>query len=293
MEAALTENVTIRQIEQELARLRDAATAPGQAPNLRTSVMTHIAWVPERWVDAATDTLAGMGERHPSRTILLFPSADEPRDELDGEVDLRCFVRAGEQGQVCSEVVSIKLCGPRAEVPASVVAPLLIPDLPVFLRWRGEPDFGGRPLAELTGIADRLVLDSNEWSDCDLALERLPELFDRIVVSDIAWAKVQPWREACASLWPGIAEAESVRIAGLRGEVLLLWGWLRSRLRRELELEHEPAGEIELVEIDGVEVAPARAERRSASDLLSDQLEIFARDRIYEEAVRGLAAVPA
>ena len=115
MEAALNESITIRQIEEELGRLRHAAAAPGSAPNLRTSVMTHLAWVPERWVDAATDTLAGMGERHPSRTILLLPRPDDPRDALDGEVDLRCFVRAGEQGQVCSEVISLGLCGPRAK----------------------------------------------------------------------------------------------------------------------------------------------------------------------------------
>jgi len=112
-------------------------------------------------------------------------------------------------------------------------------------------------------------------------------------VSDIAWAKVQPWREACASLWPEIAEADALRVAGPRGETLLLWGWLQARLRRELELEHEPAGEVELVAIDGEEVPAPRAKRRSSSDLLSDQLEIFTRDRIYEEAVRGLSAVPA
>ena len=111
--------------------------------------------------------------------------------------------------------------------------------------------------------------------------------------SDIAWSKVQPWREACAGLWPGIAEATSLRIAGPHGETLLLWGWLQARLRRELELEHEPAGEVELVAVDGNEVPSSRAERLSSSDLLSDQLEIFSRDRIYEEAVRGLAAVPA
>ena len=294
MEAALTENVTIREIEQELGRLREAATAPGAAPNLRTSVMTHIAWVPERWVDAATDTLAGMGERHPSRTILLFPRPDEPRDELDGEVDLRCFIRSDDQGgQVCSEVVSLSLCGARAMAPGSVAMPLLISDLPVFLRWRGEPAFGERPLEELTTVADRLVLDSDEWSDCDGTFERLPELFDTIAVSDIAWAKVQPWRESCAALWPGIAEASSLRIAGPRGETLLLWGWLQSRLGIELELEHEPAGEVELVTIDGSDVPAPRAQRRSSSDLLSDQLEIFGRDRIYEEAVRGLARVAA
>jgi glucose-6-phosphate dehydrogenase assembly protein OpcA len=289
----LIEDVTIRQIEQELARLREAATAPGSAPNLRTSVMTHIAWVPERWVDAATDTLAGMGERHPSRTILLFPRADDPRDALDGEVDLRCFVRAGQEGQVCSEVVAIQLCGPRAQAPASVVVPLLIPDLPVFLRWRGEPAFGEPGLEQLAEVADRLVLDSDEWSDCDATFERLPELFDSIAVSDIAWAKVQPWREACAELWPGIADSSSLRVAGPRGETLLLWGWLQARLGVELELEHEPAGEVELVAIDGDDVEPPRADRRSASDLLSDQLEIFGRDRIYEEAVRGLSRVAA
>jgi len=255
--------------------------------------MTHLAWVPERWVDAATDTLAGMGERHPSRTILLFPRPDDPRDELDGEVDLRCFVRAGEQGQVCSEVISIQLCGPRAKAPGSVAMPLLIPDLPVFLRWRGEPWFGNPALEQLSDVADRLVLDSDEWNDCDGTFARLPEIFDRIGVSDIAWAKVQPWREACASLWPDIAEADALRVAGPRGETLLLWGWLQARLHRELELEHEPAGEVELVAIDGDEVPVPRATRRSSSDLLSDQLEIFSRDRIYEEAVRGLSAVPA
>jgi glucose-6-phosphate dehydrogenase assembly protein OpcA len=293
VEAALTEGVTIRQIEQELGRLRHAAAAPGSAPNLRTSVMTHLAWVPERWVDAATDTLAGMGERHPSRTILLLPRPDDPRDALDGEVDLRCFVRAGEQGQVCSEVISLGLCGPRAKAPGSVAMPLLIPDLPVFLRWRGEPWFGDPALDQLTEIADRLVLDSDEWGECDATMTQLPELFDRVAISDIAWAKVQPWREACAALWPDIGEADSLRVAGPRGETLLLWGWLRARLRRELELEHEPAGEVELVAIDGEDVPAPRAKRTSSSDLLSDQLEIFGRDRIYEEAVSALSAVPA
>jgi hypothetical protein len=255
--------------------------------------MTHIAWVPERWVNAATDTLAGMGERHPSRTILLFPRPDDPRDALDGEVDLRCFVRAGEQGQVCSEVISLQLCGPRANAPASVALPLLIPDLPVFLRWRGEPWFGEPALDQLSEVADRIVLDSDEWSACDATLTRLPELFDQIAVSDIAWAKVQPWREACAALWPEIAEAGTLRVAGPRGETLLLWGWLQARLGRELDLENEPAGEVELVAIDGEEVPAPRAKRRSSSDLLSDQLEIFSRDRIFEEAVRGVAPVAA
>ena len=131
--------MTVREIERELARLREASTEPGAPPRLRTSVMTHIAWVPERWVDQATETLADLAERHPSRTIILFPRPDDVPDRLDGEFDLRCFVQDGERREVCSEVISLALCGARASVPASIVTPLLVSDLPVFLRWRGRP----------------------------------------------------------------------------------------------------------------------------------------------------------
>ena len=59
------ENVTVSEIERELARLRDATSTAGGQPNLRTSVMTHIAWVPPDWKNVAEETLAGMAERHP------------------------------------------------------------------------------------------------------------------------------------------------------------------------------------------------------------------------------------
>jgi glucose-6-phosphate dehydrogenase assembly protein OpcA len=265
--------------------------APAQAPRIRTSVMTHVAWVPERWEEAARTTLAGMAERHPSRGIVLLPRPDDPEDRLDGEVDLRCFVRGGEEREVCSEVITIRLCGRRAAAPASVVQPLLVPDLPVFLRWRGECPWGGPELEELVDVADRLVVDSAEWPNPESGYERLADVFERIVVSDIAWARTEPWRLAVASLWPEISGAERVRVAGPRAEALLLCAWVSARLERPVELEHEPAGEIELVEVDGQAAAPARHERPSASDLLSDQLEIFGRDRVYEETVRSFSSI--
>jgi glucose-6-phosphate dehydrogenase assembly protein OpcA len=286
----VTENVTIRDVERELAQLRSASTEPGQHLKLRTSVMTHMAWVPERWVEAATETLAGLAERHPSRTILLFPRPDEGRDALDAEVDLRCFVRGGQEREVCSEVISIRLCGRRASAPASVVEPLLVPDLPVFLRWRGECPFGSRELEELVDVTDRLIVDTSEWPDPEAGHARLAELCERVIVSDIAWARTEPWRRAVAALWPKVEDASRVRVAAPRAEALLLARWLSARLGRDVELEHEPAGEIELVEVDGRQAVPARFERAAASDLLSDQLEIFDRDRVYEEALRSYSS---
>jgi glucose-6-phosphate dehydrogenase assembly protein OpcA len=283
---------SLRELERELAELRAASAEPGAPPRLRASVMTHIAWVPERWLEQATATLAGLAERHPSRTILLLPRPDDPRDELEGEVDLRCFVRGGEQREVCSEVISLRLCGQRASAPASIVTPLLVSDLPVFLRWRGPLPFGAPELDQLVGVADRLVVDSREWPAAHADLARLPELFDRIAVSDISWARTEPWRAAVADLWPDVAEASALRVAGPENEALLLRAWLASRLGLEIRLEHEPAGEIELVEVDGREARPHRLDASTPSDLLSDQLEAFGRDRIYEEAVRSFSSQP-
>lgn len=272
-------DTSVAEIERALAELRDAS-------DLRTSVMTHTAWVPEDWLEAARATLAGLAERHPSRTILLVPRPDDD-DALVARVALQCFPLTAEQRNVCSEVIELHLCGRRAQAAASIVLPLLIPDLPVFLRWRGRPPFGADVLEDLVDVIDRIVVDSIEWPDPRDALSQLAGLFDRVAVSDIAWARTLSWRTALARLWPRIADVSEVSVAGPESEALLLTGWLRSRLGSDVELAHEPAGEIERVAVDGDPVAEPAHERLSASDLLSAELDHFSRDPIYEAAVRA------
>ena len=283
------ENATSKDIERELARLRDAMGDEG--PTQRTRVMNHVAWVPERWIGAAQEVLAGLEERYPSRVIVLYPRPDDGRDAIDAEVDLRCFSH-GQRGTICAEVIELQLRGARAAAAASIVEPLLTADLTDFLRWRGDLPFGEPELEQLVTVVDRLVVDSGEWRDPDAAFARLPDLFERVMVSDISWARTERWREAVAQLWPGCARAERVRVAGPRAEALLLTGWLSARLGRDVELDHEPAGEVELVEVDGDSAVPRWVEPKSPSDLLSDQLDIFSRDPIYEEAVRSFSRVP-
>lgn len=249
--------------------------------------MTHIAWVPDRWVEAATGTLVGLAERHPSRSILLFPEPDDERDVLEADVDLRCYVQRGEHREVCSEVIEIHLCGARSSAPASVVEPLLLTDLPVFLRWRG-PVGRAEGERELIGVVDRLIVDSSEWPDLEDEYGYVADLFDAAAVSDIAWARTLPWREALAALWPGVKDVSALRVAGPEADGMLLARWLSTRLGREVSLTLEPAGEVELVAADGVLVKPVRRDNESASDLLSGQLDLFGRDPVYEAAVRSM-----
>jgi hypothetical protein len=276
---------SVSEIDRELARLRlDPASSE---PFQRTSVMTHIAWVPGEWVEAAEDVLTGLAERHPSRTIVLVPDP-EADDALEASVQVECFA-SGEGRQVCTETIRLRLCGARAGVPASVVQPLLLPDLPVFLRWRGLPPFGERPFEELVDVVDRLIVDTTEWPELPASYERLAGIFERVMVSDIAWARTSRWRQQLASLWPGIAEVSRIKVTGTEAQAYLLEGWLRSRLEREVELEHEPSDRLVGVEVDGEPAPFPPGDPPDPADLLSDELDRFARDRVYEDAVRAAA----
>jgi Glucose-6-phosphate dehydrogenase subunit len=277
--------MTVREIERELARLRDASTEPGAPPRLRTSVMTHIAWVPDKWVEQATGTLAGLAERHPSRTILLFPRPED-EDKLDMDASVQCFSFG--DSAVCAEVIRVRLCGDRYRHPASVVVPLLIADLPVFLRWRGMPEFGD-VFDELVGVVDRLIVDSTEWPSDTLSqgYGELAKRFDRTVISDIAWERTERWRRELAEAWP--FQAREISVRATRAQALLLAGWLRSRLGHDVAVEHEPADILTSVYVDGKAIDAPPGEPPPPSELLSDQLERFTRDPIYEAAVRAAA----
>jgi len=131
------DDVSIAEVQKRLGAMRTSAD-DGHS-ELRTSVMTHTAWVPPGWLDAARGALAGLADAHPSRTILLVPDPEAARDAIDASVSVYCFDLPGETRHICSEVVELHLRGARAQAPASVVEPLLISDLPVFSRWRGRP----------------------------------------------------------------------------------------------------------------------------------------------------------
>jgi hypothetical protein len=274
---------SIREIERELSSQRVDPGA-GQVYQ-RTSVMTHTAWVPPEWVEAAEDVLSGLAERHPSRTVVLFPEPDA-EDGLDGEVEVDVYP-GGEGRKICTETIRVRLRGPRASAPASVVQPLLLPDLPAFLRWRGMPPFGAPEFEQLVDVVDRLIVDSTEWPDLPATYARLPEIFDRVAVSDIAWARTSRWRPMLASLWPDIAGVKRLRVTGTAAQGHLLAGWLRSRLRHPVELEVEQSDRLVGVELDGEPAPFPPGDPPSGADLLSEELDRFGRDKIYEDAVRA------
>jgi hypothetical protein len=115
---------------------------------------------------------------------------------------------------------------------------------------------------------------------------RLAELFPRCAASDIAWARTSRWRSHLATLWPAIADVRTVRVHGTAAQAWLLCGWLRARLgRHDIALEHDPAEQLEGVALDGEGVTLPPGDPPAPSDVLSDELERFTPDPVYEAAV--------
>jgi hypothetical protein len=280
---------SLSEVTQRLHRMREEY-ARANEPDLRTSVLTHIAWVPPEWERAATDVLAGLADRHPSRVILLLPERDADDHEVHAKLALHSFSLPGTAGRIASEVIELRLRGERTRAPASIVVPLLIPNLPVFLRWRGRPAFDDPAFTGFVDLVDRLIVDSVEWPDVPDAYRELLPVFERTAVSDIAWSRGARWRGQLAMLWPAIGMARSIQVTGPWAGATLLAGWLSARLGRRIELEHDDAPFLDAVAVDGRPVDPPRGERPSPSDLLSDELEQFGRDQVYEQAVEAAAA---
>lgn len=276
----------LAEIERKLAadRCRQIQDA---GPELRLSTLTHVAWAPPRWLARARGVLAGLAERHPARTILLVPEPGR-RSGVEADATVRDFP-VGDGREVLSEIIEVRLRGEAARHPASIVLPLLISDLPAFCRWRGQPDWDGDALAELTGVVDRLVVDSAEWPSLPRAYGRLAGLFEDLAVSDLAWRRTLPWRATLAAQWPGIADVRRLTVHGPRAEALLLAAWLRERLGRDVTLRRRSTPSLEALLVDGERLAAPASPPLSDSDLLSAELDVLARDRIYEAAVREAA----
>ncbi len=144
---------------------------------------------------------------------------------------------------------------------------------------------GRRNWSSSSHVCDRLVVDSSEWRNLPSSYGKLEQLYDRIAVSDIAWGRGLGWRARLAELWPSVKTAKTLSVTGPKADAILLAGWLRSRLKKQIKLSHRSAAEIERVAVDGEPVVPPRGWPPSPSDLLSAELDVFGRDPIYEAAV--------
>ncbi len=240
---------SIDALDRELARLRRAAVAHARERGqtlARASVLNLVVYA-EREVHArrAARTVADLALRHPSRAIVLL--GDRGRDGVVASVQLHCHVPESDGAQpVLYEQILARVRGDFDERVASVVIPLLVPDLPVFLWWTGTPPSDARHLDDLVTLADRFIIDSADFARADRTLPEVARLArHRVAITDLNWARLTHWRELIAQFFDvptwrpfldgitGIRAGFAVDMDGRDihpSQALLLLGWLASRL---------------------------------------------------------------
>lgn len=191
-------------------------------------MVAPVAGEGERGVVAEIDRLGG---HSPARAIVL---RDHEHERLDAEAVLDCEVRpeAGRVG-ICHDRVLLSADPVRLAHADSIIAPLVVPELPV-VAWLPDPAHEQR--AAVARRADHLVADSG--SEGAGTLDDAAALTPLGPLHDLAWGRLERWRAAIAGAWdpPGrralLSEVREVEVrhgADMTSEALLLGGWIAAR----------------------------------------------------------------
>ncbi len=240
---------SITALDRELSRLRRAAVAHAKERGqtlARASVLNLVVYAErDNHARRAARTVADLALRHPSRAIVLL--GDRDREGVVASVQLHVHVPRSDGAQpIMYEQILARVSGDFDERVASVVIPLLVPDLPVFLWWTGTPPSDARRLDDLVTLADRLIVDSADFARADRTLPEVARLVRfHVGITDLNWARLTHWRELIAQFFDVPAWRPFLDgITGLRAgfavdmdgrdihpsQALLLLGWLASRL---------------------------------------------------------------
>jgi glucose-6-phosphate dehydrogenase assembly protein OpcA len=255
-QVALGKGIDAAKLERELNAMWAEMSAPegdrGSAGVVRACVLNLVVYAEGSEGRAEVDDLLSeVVERHPCRAIVLTAErgAGEPR--LEAFVSTRCQLSSRGSKRICGEQITIEAAGASVDTASSAVAPLLVPDVPVFLWWKDIPHYDDKLFTRLAGMADRVVIDSASFDRPHEDLRRLAELLEggRVRLSDLNWGRLTSWRALVAGFWDvadyreSLARIEKVVIEYdppdlSRGQIapkaLLALGWLASCLGWEV-----------------------------------------------------------
>jgi len=204
------ESVDVQTIERELARLwQEAAAADGAeraAMVMRSSVLNLVIVTPDPTKgQRITDTLNHISGVHPSRVLTIVERRRRVSPGYDAALSIYRQADPSGSWQALREDVRITARAEAADHLLSVVEPLLIPGLPVFLWWIGEPPLGGPLFTQMVEISDRIIIDSAQFYDGAAALPALAQIIkihhERSAFSDLNWGRLTAWRELTAQFF--------------------------------------------------------------------------------------------
>src|SRR5947209_6949813 len=301
-----TKGIDVGKIEKELAAMwkpadetRDSQADSGVTRACTINLLVYSSVVEDRaGIDEMLDTVC---EQHPGRMLVLRTDREASEPKLDAYVSTRCRVFGANAKQVCGEQVTIEAAGPIIETVSSAIAPLLVPDVPVFLWWKDIPHYEDKLFNHMTEMSDRIVIDSSCFDHPHEDMQRLAEVIRErgqlMSASDLNWGRLTAWRTLMASFWDvpdyrqHLEKIDSVTVEydppdvapdQIAPKALLAVGWLASRLGWSVEGkgEGEEDGTIFKLKTNGrvINVLMRATRREGNIDGMLVSLTLSARD---------------
>ena len=172
---------------------------------VRSSVLNLVVVAGRReTAERCAATIAATAGRHPSRSLILSTADVDGPSSLDAWIEALSLATLAGTAQTGAETIHVSAHGETGRHLASIIVPLLVPDLPVALWWPHDPQFRSHRADRLLPIADRLIVDGSSWSGDGLdRLEAMARMAQgqRLVVADFALLRQARWREALASVY--------------------------------------------------------------------------------------------
>ncbi len=285
-------SVELGEIERELNRLwREVAGTEDNPTPSRSSVLNLVVYTTsDASAEQLNDTIGKLSGRHPLRAIVVSAEPEHQQSSLDTSLNTYCYTDPASGTTVCCEQVLVGANGEPANHLTGIVMPLLLPDLPLYLWWMGEPVYETANFTALVRSARKLIVDSSTYLPTVQGFERLLGIArdqqNGCTVNDLNWLRLAPWFEAVASFFdnPGMCAylygIEKVSLEYARqpqdgnanpAQPVLMAAWLYSRL----------GGELGHVELQAVET-----DARESGQLLSFLMETRAEGQKAEFAIR-------
>ena len=270
-------------------------------------VLTLLIMADEDTQSDATSAAVTAARQHPMRIVTLIPRPEGKTTRLDAEIMV-----GGDAGP--GEVAVLRLRGQLAEHANSVAVPLLLPDTPIVAYWPGVAP--SVPSDDLIGRhAQRRITDTAAAADpiSELQARRSGYIPGD---TDLAWARITPWRSVLASIFD--QEVAAVSAIVMSGEpsnpsIPLLAAWLGTALATPVEIRldegpgltsvalttpsgaiaiHRPDGRVATLSRPGVPDSTVALPRRDLAALLSEELRRLDPDDCYAHTLAALGMAP-
>jgi glucose-6-phosphate dehydrogenase assembly protein OpcA len=290
-------DTTSAKISSALLSARRSAGSPASG-----MVLTLIIVSTEDEYAAALDAAMSAGREHPCRILLVVTGNGRHTPSLDAEV------RIGEG--TSGEVVVVRMRGPLADHPASVIRPLLLPDSPVVVWWPGSVPTSKTASDSLAELSNRRITDASAARQPRRELIRRAEQLSE-GDTDLAWTRLTPWRTLMAAAldqFPARLTGVTIEAERNNASADLLSAWLESRLRLPVRQVNSAgpgitavrmttaAGDIAITRPDGLLASYAvpgqpdrlvALKRRTTAELVAEELRRMDHDVVYEDTMRA------